>query len=168
MLGRNSIIRKTMLDECRGERLEEVLAYFSAAVLKKVVAYDTERRCRSPAVAVELAFENRGHRGNNAELAALALAHKVSLRRFLERKELTRARYSDFAHLLGVKERAVARRNEAIHATEEHGVEALSDSAREEMRWTVRNNWSGDERWIETLLLGDSRGKGRRSPCHAL
>ncbi|KAJ4359233.1 hypothetical protein N0V85_009459, partial [Neurospora sp. IMI 360204] len=36
VLGRDAIVRKTMLDECKGHRLEEILAVFSSAVLKKV------------------------------------------------------------------------------------------------------------------------------------
>ncbi|POR32380.1 Uncharacterized protein TPAR_07419 [Tolypocladium paradoxum] len=158
VLGRDSAIRKTMLDECKGERLEEVLAYFSTAVLKKVVANDGGR---CPALAAELALENRGYRGDNAELGALALAHRVSLRRILERKDVVRSRCRDFADLLSVKERSIARRSEAIRAREEDGgAETLSENAREEVRRTVRNNWSGNERWMETLLLGDFGGMG--------
>ncbi len=32
VLGRDTVLRKTMLDECKGDRLEEVLAVFSIAV----------------------------------------------------------------------------------------------------------------------------------------
>lgn len=160
VLGRDSAIRKTMLDECKGERLEEVLAYFSTAVLKKAVADDASSG-RYPAVAAELALENRGYRGDNAELGALALAHRVSLRRILERKDVVRSRCRDLADLLSVKERSVARRIEVMRARDEDdGAETLSENAREEMRRTVRNNWSGNERWMQTLLLGDSGGRG--------
>ncbi|PNY29032.1 Uncharacterized protein TCAP_01046 [Tolypocladium capitatum] len=154
VLARDSAIRKTMLDECKGERLEEVLAYFSTAVLKKVVADDEGFY---PAPAAALALENRGYGGGNAELGALVLAHRVSLQRILERKDVTRSRCRDFADLLSVKERSVARRIEVLRAREDDGgAETLSENAREEMRRMVRNNWSGNERWMQTLLLGDS------------
>ena len=162
VLGRDSAIRKTMLDECKGERLEDVLAYFSTAVLKKAVAdADAANEDHHPAVATELALENKGYKGDDAELGALVLAHRASLRRILERKQVARSQFRDFADLLSVMERRVARRNEVVRAHEENGSsETVSENAREEMRRTVRGNWPGNERWMQTLLLGDSCDKG--------
>ncbi|KAM4058830.1 hypothetical protein HRG_008285 [Hirsutella rhossiliensis] len=162
VLGRDLVIRKTMLDECKGERLEEVLAYFSTAVLKRVVARDAQRVDRHPALAAELVLEERGYQGNNAELVALALAHRLSLRRILERKEVARARYRDFAHLLTIKERAMARRNDVVrHREQQGGGGTVSENVRAEMRRTVRNNWSGNESWINVLLAGTENTTSR-------
>ncbi|OAQ65847.1 hypothetical protein VFPPC_07488 [Pochonia chlamydosporia 170] len=160
ILGRDSVIRKTMLDDCKGERLEEVLAYFSTAVLKKVLEEDIRASGDYPPVAMGLAFENKGYTGDNTELNALVLAYKSSLCRFLEHKENIRATYRDFGDLLSVKERGVARRLEAIRAKEaDCNRDTLSNNAREEMRRLVRNNWSGNENWMQVLVQGDFADK---------
>ncbi|KAG6041169.1 hypothetical protein E4U41_005807 [Claviceps citrina] len=162
-LGRDSVIRKTMLNDCKGDRLEEVLAYFSTAVLKRVVgegmhANDAHHGHRP--IAVSLALEKRGYDGDDTELHALSLAYRASLRRILAQREKERALYRDFGDLLTVKERGVTRRMETLRAREaDRGQDRLSDNAREEMRRLVRNNWSGNEKWMETLLEGDCRGK---------
>lgn len=161
LLGRDSVIRKTMLDDCKGERLEEVLAYFSTAVLKRAIEDNMNATREHPPIAVNLALENRGYDGDNAELRALNLSYRASLRRFLEQKEETRAMYRDFGDLLSIKERGVVRRMEAVRARDaDGGRDTLSDNAREEVRRLVRNNWSGNEKWMETLVRGDPNSQG--------
>ncbi|KAG5990595.1 hypothetical protein E4U52_004444 [Claviceps spartinae] len=158
-LGRDSVIRKTMLDDCKGDRLEEVLSYFSTAVLKRVTEEGVTAAGQHSPIAVKLALENRGFDGDNTELQAMNLAHRASLSRLLEDKDKLRSKYRDFAELLSIKERGLARRMEAIRVKEVNGKQdMLSNNAKEEMRRLVRNNWSGNEDWMETLLKGD---------CHA-
>ncbi|EFX05287.1 hypothetical protein CMQ_3356 [Grosmannia clavigera kw1407] len=166
-LGRDVIIRKTMLDECRGERLEEVLAVFSSAVLKKVVAEDQLNeggREQHPAAAKSLALEDCGYTGERTPLTGLILAHRVSLSRDLRAKETARTRYKDFAELLDLKQRSIVQRQECAEALEEAakkkgGQEVMSDDARLHVWRVVRNNWSGSEQWMEALLCGDGDGR---------
>ncbi|OAA66812.1 hypothetical protein SPI_01388 [Niveomyces insectorum RCEF 264] len=178
-LGRDAIIRKTMLDECRGERLEEVLAAFSSAVLKKAVADNYRRRPTEghpaggyPAAALALALETRAHKVDPTQLNALILAHKASLSRLLRHKEVARARYKDFAELLDIKERSLARQRESTRLREEEeeeekmggggkGGDRIPEEAQRAIGRLVRNNWSGSEQWMETLLYGDTRTRKR-------
>ncbi|KAJ6790210.1 hypothetical protein PWT90_09451 [Aphanocladium album] len=155
-LGRDALIRKTMLDDCKGERLEEVLASFSSAVLRSTLSNTSRTR----ALAVEVALENRGHQGDGPLLRPLIVAHRVSLRRSLERRREAEAKFSDFGDLLAMKERGIARRNEVLRAkqaTTSSG--GISEDVRRRVRQTVRNNWSGNEAWMDTLLAGDAAGK---------
>ncbi|PHH52883.1 hypothetical protein CFIMG_002322RA [Ceratocystis fimbriata CBS 114723] len=151
VLSRETIIRKTMLDDCKGERLEEVLASFSAAVLKKVVAENPHSRC--PAIAQTLALENRGISGEGEEIPALILAHKASLSRQLREKQKTRGLYQDLSELLDVKERTLARRQEQLKAVMPS--EAVTPQQKSEVNRMVRNNWAGNDQWMEALLHGD-------------
>lgn len=112
VLGRESVVRKTMLDECKGERLEEVLACFSTVVLKRILAQQAPG-LHNRALAVDFVLEDRGYRGDNAELVALTLAHRFTLRPLLERREAARSRYREFARLLDAEERAVTHGNGA-------------------------------------------------------
>ena len=41
-LGRESILRKSMLDDCKGDKFDELLALFSTAVLRKSLAGTVE------------------------------------------------------------------------------------------------------------------------------
>lgn len=145
-----------MLDECKGERLEEILAVFSSAVLKKIVAEDQLNANDYPTIAQTLALENRGYSGERAELTTLLLAHKVSLTGKLNRKKAAKAQYNEFAEVLDLKERAIARRHGQIESSQSQSkIPKLSEDAKLDIRRAVRNNWSGDERWMEALLHGD-------------
>ncbi|KAF4468940.1 hypothetical protein FALBO_4157 [Fusarium albosuccineum] len=158
VLGRDAIVRKTMLDECRGDRLEEVLAAFSSAVLKHVIAEELSTGGEHAARALGLALEDRGYKSDNTDLATMVLAHKVSITRILKSKGATNSRFRDFSQLLAAKETDIAKRSEALQALEKEG-KTISDDARLEMWRTIRNNWSGNERWMETLLYGDTASK---------
>jgi hypothetical protein len=145
-----------MLDECRGERLEEVLAAFSSAVLKHVIAQEVSTSGHT-ALALGLALEDRGYKSDNTDLNTMVLAHKVAISRILNSKVAASSRFHDFSDLLTVKEKGIARRKEALQALE--GGKTISEDARREMWRTLRNNWSGNERWMETLLYGDASAK---------
>ncbi|SPN98617.1 uncharacterized protein DNG_01662 [Cephalotrichum gorgonifer] len=156
-LGRDAVIRKTMLDECRGDRLEEVLATFSFAVVRKIISDRTEDAGVHPAVAQSLALENRGYSGERTELAVLKLAHQAVLSKSLREKNQARKVYGDFAELLSLKGRSITRRREQAKVMAERGgVKGVSEDEKLDVWRLVKNNWAGNERWMETLLYGDS------------
>lgn len=160
MLGRDTVLRKTMLDECKGERLEEVLAVFSSAVLKKVATEEQLNSKAYPAVAQTLALENRGYTGERTDLSGLILAHKVSLKNKLDRKTASRAQYTHFAKVLESKERSITnRRDQANSNARQSKIPKLSEASKQEIRRAVRTNWSGNERWMEALLYGDTKSQ---------
>ncbi|KAL2153516.1 hypothetical protein VTH82DRAFT_4671 [Thermothelomyces myriococcoides] len=157
VLGRDAVIRKTMLDECKGERLEEVLAVFSSAVLKKVVAEQQLKEGGHPALAQTLALENRGSSGDRNQLVTLVIAHKASLRRMLDEKNADRTRFREFSDWLALKEKTIARKHEEVEAAKRSGREkVVTDEEKRRVRGMVRNNWAGNERWMEALFYGDS------------
>ncbi|OTA95465.1 hypothetical protein M434DRAFT_393705 [Hypoxylon sp. CO27-5] len=158
VLGRDAVIRKTMLDECKGERFEEVLAVFSSAVLKKLVA---ERALNSgpeyrPTISENISLENRGYQGDRTELNALLLAHKASLRSLLTKKNAARAKYRDFEGLLASKERGIVRRKEQIKLETERSVAETSERTKKEVYRVVRTNWTGNDQWVDSLLFNDT------------
>jgi len=159
-LGRDTVIRKTMLDECKGDRLAEVLSSFSFAVVRKVVSDRSEKTGEHPALAQSLALENRGYAGERTELTILKLAHQVSLSRALQRKNDARAVYADFSELLDVKERGLARKKELVKSIDaQEGTQEVSEAKKAEVIRLVRNNWTGNEQWMETLLYGDENSR---------
>ncbi|EPE06494.1 hypothetical protein F503_02622 [Ophiostoma piceae UAMH 11346] len=156
-LGRDAILRKTMLDECRGERFEEVLAVFSSAVLRRVMQSETDQGTAARA----LALEQRGYSAERTQLNGLILAHKASLSQKIRQKEKARARYKDFSELLALKERSLIRRRELETQLEEREKEReqVSDETQRQLQRLVRNNWSGSDQWMDALLYGDVRSR---------
>lgn len=151
------MLRKTMLDECKGERLEEVLAIFSNAVLKKVL-----QQGGSPeldAIAQQLAYENFSYSGERSVLSALILAHKAALKSHLDRKESSRAKYKDFSELLSLNKRRITRRHEQLKEvlTERGNRDDISPPDIKYFQNQVQKNWSGSEEWLGTILYGDSK-----------
>lgn len=146
-----------MLDECKGDRLEEVLATFSFAVARKIISGRAEETHTHPTLAHTLAMENRGYTGERTELAVLKLAHQAVLSKELREKNEARELYRDFAELLDLKGRSITRRGEQVKAarTKGEGREVSEDEKLEVWR-LVGNNWAGNERWMETLLYGDA------------
>lgn len=153
-----------MLDDCKGERLEEVLAAFSTAVLKMVVA---EEEGADATPAMRLALENRGYKDDKMDLMVLSLAHRASLCKTLRQRKEAGIRYKDFEDLLSVKEKSLMRRREEVKALNEADRQqksgSVSKGAASEMRHTVRNNWAGNEQWMETLLYGEAKTAGDKA-----
>ncbi|PQE33267.1 HAUS augmin-like complex subunit 6 N-terminus-domain-containing protein [Rutstroemia sp. NJR-2017a WRK4] len=157
VLGRDMVLRKTMLDECKGERLEEVLAVFSNVVLKKAIQNDTSGRYE--AIAQQLALENFSYTGERTILSALILAHKVSISRRLEDKDVSRVKYNDFATLLNLKDEQTSQRQEQLSDARkaDEAQPGLSERETRALQSKLRKNWSGSNEWLETILHGDNK-----------
>lgn len=149
------MLRKTMLDECKGERLEEVLAVFSTAVLKKVIQERNDGN--HTAITERLAMENFSYTGERTNLSTLIMAHKSSLGRTLAAKKDSRARYNDFSDLLNLRERQTIRRYEQLKVSAEgEPMNTISDHEVQNIRDRVEKNWAGSNEWLETILHGDN------------
>lgn len=159
VLGRDTVLRKTMLDECKGERLEEVLAVFSNAVVKKILQEGDS--VEHLALAQQLSFENFSYSGERPMLSALIISHKASLNRNLEAKRVARAKYSDFSELLRLNERRISRRQEQLKEMLEEGGrhDPISVTEIRSLQGQVQKNWSGSDAWLRTLLYGDSKAE---------
>ncbi|KAH8845560.1 hypothetical protein MCOR27_000003 [Pyricularia oryzae] len=160
VLGRDAVVRRTMLDDCKGERLEEVLATFSSAVLKKMVSEASLNGKEHLTIAETLALENRGYSGDTAQITALVLAHRASLSKTLRERREARGRYKDLAQLLDLKERGISRRKLQLGEVKAHAADGMSEDEKLALWRAVRNNWAGNERWMEALLYGDAPRDG--------
>ena len=89
-----------MLDECKGEKLEEVLTTFSTIVLHKRLA--TERN-QDTSIAKHLALAPKLKAQDQGSLLPLAIAHRASLKATLHRKKQLRLRYQDYQQMLDEK-----------------------------------------------------------------
>ena len=143
-----------MLDECKGERLEEVLSVFSTAVLKRLVQDDGGHEV----IAQQLALEKFHYTSVPTEdMSVLLLAHQVSLRRILEKKQEAGGHYNVFARVLREKDEQLTRKKEELEKAieEDKSTEFVSKAETQVLQDRVRKNWYGSNEWLESVIHGD-------------
>ncbi|KAL8727167.1 MAG: hypothetical protein Q9166_006204 [cf. Caloplaca sp. 2 TL-2023] len=154
-LGREIMIRKTMFDDCRGDRFEELLTSFSTVVLQKVVR--TKAGCNLRTTG-RLATAPNVPRREQGSLLPLAIAHQEALKALLRRKECLRERYANLQTIFNAKEQELLNRvDDLAQADEKCPLEAVSDRAVQEIRHQFDENWKGDTHWVTNIVEADSR-----------
>ncbi|KAI9865099.1 MAG: hypothetical protein M1813_002418 [Trichoglossum hirsutum] len=164
VLGRDMVLRKTMLDECKGERFEELLAAFAAVVLKKKKKKKRKRMllhkdAGSAGIGWQLSTATSLTIEEQSLLRPLVIAHRASLTNRLREREETKGRYEDFASLLELKRRQVVRREEELNLSteEQKGESIISDEEGKTLRRQWQENWVGGEKLLDIVTDGDAR-----------
>ena len=161
ILGKEIVIRKTMFDECRGDKFEELLASFSTMVLQKV---RRSMRDSDKTVAGRLATGQNTLHKERRSMVPIAIAHKVSLKALLQRKELLRARYASLGDALDAKERELLSRVDLLEqADQTWQPEIVLDHTMQALEGRFQRNWQGDSQWVNSILKAD-----RRDATHSL
>lgn len=154
VLGREIALRKTMLDECKGEKLYEVLASFSQIVLKKALASHSPQSTDT-AVARTLAISASLSDRQQASMLPLAIAHRAALVNVLRRKEEKRARYAEFGRLLDAKAEEINKRIRKTIDTPRASKPAVPQREADLIKKQLKDNWIGDQKWVDVMLHGD-------------
>ncbi|EER45615.1 conserved hypothetical protein [Histoplasma capsulatum H143] len=146
VLGREVILRKTMLDECKGEKFEEALAIFSLTVLRKVIL---ARKGEHHNPVLEMTINGRASSSEQEMLVPLIIAHRVSLTTMINDKCHVRQAYDQLKTLLENKTIELAARSKQA---------ANKPTADEdELSHEIMNLWHGNEKWAHTILNGGIR-----------
>lgn len=154
ILGRESVLRKSMLDECKGDKFVEVLTLFSTAVLKKVLVARLGNK-RTTAVARALSTATALSHDKQTSLLPLAIAHKAALVNVLRRKEEMRRRFTEFERLLNVKTGEINQRLKQCKATPRTRKSFIPEKEAVTIKKQLKDNWIGDQKWLDTILHGD-------------
>ncbi|KAJ6125704.1 hypothetical protein N7523_003324 [Penicillium sp. IBT 18751x] len=149
-LGREAVIRKTMLDDCRGEKFDELLAVFSTAVLRKLVAVSAEEMHWN--LAMKLSTAGSITPGEYQNMLPLILAHQVSLHAAGARRARAHDIHDQFSRLLDDKKIELSERAKKS-ASEKYHMPADSESLARELQ----ANWLGSKEWATALLHGGSQ-----------
>ncbi|GLA46256.1 hypothetical protein AnigIFM63604_009049 [Aspergillus niger] len=150
-LGRETILRKSMLDDCKGEKFEELLAVFSTAVLRKTLSASSEPALQN--VAMKLSLASGLTREEYQLMLPLVLAHRVSLNQIGERRNRARDTHEKFTQLLELKKLQLeerAKENPPQLPDTGADIDALAHD--------LRANWLGCEEWADTLVDGGAQG----------
>ncbi|KAK5806111.1 hypothetical protein VI817_000369 [Penicillium citrinum] len=149
-LGRETILRKTMLDDCKGEKFDELLAVFSTSVLRRLVAISA---IDTPwTSAMKLATASAISPTDYQNLLPLVLAHQVSLGAVGDRRACVQETYEQFSQLLDDKKEELTRRADlqSVRVPVHEKVDQAGISRE------LRTNWLGSEDWALALLDGGS------------
>ena len=144
-----------MLDECKGEKLEELLVTFSNIILRKVLTEEDHGR---HTIARRLVLTTKMPKSDQNSLLPLALAHRASLTALLRRKEDLRARYHAFQEILDSRSKELRQREEHLKLAEkEHQRPHISRDEIQKAKKKLSLHWHGDARWIDVLMEGEQR-----------
>lgn len=155
-LGKEVIIRKSMFDDCKGEKLQELLLSFSTIVLRKVLATG---QAGNASIAGRLALAKTVTSKEHGSLLPLAIAHRASLTALLRKKRELRERCVGFGHTLKLKELELDHRFEAVVATQnlldQH---AIPDHTVSRVSALFERNWQGNGQMVSVIEQGEEQG----------
>jgi hypothetical protein len=145
VLGKEILLRKTMLDECKGEKFEEAISTFALTVLRKVAKARND-------VHLELACSNRLTRQQQAQLLPLIIAHRCSLRQQVSQHHRMTKNAQVYSGLLAQCRVSIENRRARLSKlpVPEAGEKAVTYQA-------VSDSWLGDSKWAEILLSVPTR-----------
>ncbi|KAL9009444.1 MAG: hypothetical protein Q9173_005526 [Seirophora scorigena] len=158
ILAKDIIIRKTMFDECRGERFEDLLASFSTIVLQKVSRRQPHAK---KSIGGRLATCDNGPASQQSSLLPLAIAHQGALRALLQRKDQLKKRYGNFQSVLKAKEQQLLQEVDRLaQADVDCPLNAVSNRTVHEMREQFDRHWQDNTGWIDGIVEADRRDFG--------
>lgn len=144
-----------MLDECKGEKFEEVLGAFSTLVLQRV--FEAEQNPQ-PTRARRLTLAQRLTPEEQQSLIPLVIAHRSSLSALLRKKARLRLKYREFKAVLDAKQleiRTKAINHEVSRASE---INARPTENLRTLKEYFELHWQGDSRWIDDIFGQGKQG----------
>lgn len=155
VLGREAILRKTMLDECKGEKFEELLVTFSALVLRrKIVA---RRRSHAIPIAQTLGTTDSINSTDSRAILPLTLAHRISLNATLCHRAEKKALFETFHDAIQNEHYQVQQHHKDTKAAQACLRTDLSLEVVKAIRGEVQQNWAGPVEGAQLLIDGTSR-----------
>lgn len=161
-LGREAVLRKTMLDECAGDKFWEVCVAFSAVVVRKRAVGKRGKSGLGRPVAQTLATAPGLGKADREALLPLLVAHRVSLSRNLSEKQRLGEEFAQLGNLLQEKEDDLGRRKADLYR---HGKIEQTEKQLDHFKPledVLRKGWVGDEGFEEAVLSGGNPSSGDR------
>lgn len=154
IFGREVILRKTMLDECKGDKFEEVLRLFAVAVLREEARRRLHSTSATPTRYIEVLTAPEDLSTEQRErLLPLLLAHRKGLQGQLNKSRRLDGEFRDeMRHLedarvkLKEKRKAMLERERQLPSITQQELDSISNG--------VQAAWTGNEQWAEVLLRG--------------
>ncbi|CAD0081659.1 unnamed protein product [Aureobasidium vineae] len=152
VLGREATLRKTMLDDCKGDKFEEVLLLFSAAVVRKHLL--STRRKQPSSIARNIALSRNIDKRDLSSIAPLSMAYRASLAKTLQSRATLDITLDNFRTSLYEKTNDYHQRHLTLLETQDPTIENLSPETEKLIRRELRQNWVGSIEGCDALLAG--------------
>ena len=156
-LPRETVLRKTMLDECQGDKFWEVCLAFSTMVLERVTL-----QIRGPhdnSMVDKMAMSPSLSRSQQESMLPLAIAHKATLRKILREKQRKRETYTALYDVLEAKEEELRQRKVQTEDWAKN-IKTLKVEKLNAAEIVVRKHWIGSTELRDALIEGDTCAKG--------
>lgn len=155
------MLRKSLLEECSGERLWEVCLAFSAVVLRKVVAERKRtfvgwRQGGPVAERLGTGVGGYGLRQRVESIEPLGLAHRVSLGRLVEERKRKAVGFAELSDRLDAKEVELEQRRRLVREREGAKLSEKTLRRLEGLEEGVRRSWVGSDGLRDVLLDGQA------------
>lgn len=155
VLGRETVLRKTMLDECSGDKFWEVCMVLSALVLRKVILEKRSRNGARP-VAQRLGTAQGLGKKEREMLVPMALAHKAALAKVLQEKQAVRERLAKLDAILEDKESDLAKRRAELQERARGGRSQKQMETLDAVSQHIKKGWTGDDTLRDAIVSGEN------------
>ena len=153
VLGGKVYIRKSMLDDCKGDMVEKLLSEFSTAVLRK--ALNTEEAGKK-SIVERLCTDMQMRAEAHTSLLPLTITHRASLTRKMEAKRSLKARYKMFGNALQCKDSELVNKFGKVVETQNFlDQNPPSESTVERVSKVLDQYWQGDRGQIDIIAQGE-------------
>ncbi|EMC93304.1 hypothetical protein BAUCODRAFT_45480, partial [Baudoinia panamericana UAMH 10762] len=155
VLGRKTVLRRSMLDDCQGSKLWELCLVFSAVVLKEVTLEKKrtheQRRYGGP-VAERLGLARDVSRSQAEGLLPMTLAHKAALGRVLDERCKKKEAYEQVWNALEDVEVDLERRRQKAEARAKSQPTVAEAKRFKKLEEGLRKRWVGSKELLGTLI----------------
>ena len=134
-----------MLDECKGEKFEEVLSAFATTVLRKIARAKNDAH-------LELSCLDRLSSQQREQILPLIIAHRSLLQQQLSKRREIQKHAEVYNGILAQRHASIDARR-ALFGT----LPALEQQQIPGLCQAIADAWVGDERWAEILVSGAAR-----------
>lgn len=155
VLGRETVLRKTMLDECSGDKFWEVCMVLSALVLRKVILEKKSKGGVRP-VAQRLGTAQGLGKRERDMLVPMAMAHKAALAKVLQEKQAVRERLAKLDAILEDKDSDLAKRKAELHERARGGRSQKQTDTLDVVSQHIRKGWTGDDALRDAIISGEN------------
>ncbi|KAM3420038.1 hypothetical protein BST61_g3348 [Cercospora zeina] len=154
VLGRETVLRKSMLDDCQGDKFWELCLSFSGLVLRRVTVEKKDRLSYERPYSEKIGTRKALSTKQRESMLPLAIAHKAALAKVLEEKERKKEAYDALWQIFKDKEADLRARKIQVHETA--GLRrrrSPEDNAAQEV---LQQTWVGSQDVKDALLNGDA------------
>jgi hypothetical protein len=152
VLGREATLRKTMLDDCKGDKFEEILLLFSAAVIRKQML--PTRRKQPSSIGRNIAVAKDIDKRELSTIAPLSLAYRASLAKNIQRRATLKLALDQFRTSLYEKTNDYHQRHLTLLELQEATTENLPPEIEKLIKRELHQNWVGSIEGCGALLAG--------------